>query len=82
MRDRELYARILGVEAPWRVVEVELSDDQVEVIVEHSGKGLQCPTCQGNRILAGGGSQHFHPDLVAQTGLVPQPGDAAGETLD
>ena len=46
MRDRELYARILGVEAPWRVVEVELSDDQVEVTVEHSGKRLQCPTCK------------------------------------
>ena len=45
MRDRDLYARILGVEAPWRVVDVKLDENQVEVVVEHSGKGLRCPTC-------------------------------------
>lgn len=45
MRDRDLYARILGIEAPWGVVDVQLDADQVEVRVEHSGKGLRCPTC-------------------------------------
>jgi len=45
VRDRDLYARILGVEAPWRVVDVKLDENQVEVVVEHSGKGLRCPTC-------------------------------------
>lgn len=45
MRDRDLYARILGVEAPWSVVDVELTEDHVEVFVEHSGRGLTCPTC-------------------------------------
>ena len=45
MRDRDLYARILRIEPPWSVVDVMLDDDQVEVQVEHSGKGLCCPTC-------------------------------------
>lgn len=45
MRDRELYAQILGVAAPWRVTDVELRDEEVEVLIEHSGKDLRCPKC-------------------------------------
>lgn len=47
MRDRELYAKILGIEAPWRVVDVELSLSAGEVVVhvEHSGTRLECPEC-------------------------------------
>ena len=44
MRDRELYARILGIEAPWRVegVELKLEEGEVVVQVEPAGRGLIC----------------------------------------
>lgn len=47
MKDTQLYAQILGIEAPWRVtdVQVSLADDEVEVIVSHGGNGLVCPKC-------------------------------------
>ncbi|HET6611188.1 MAG TPA: ISL3 family transposase [Kofleriaceae bacterium] len=47
MRDRDLYAKILGIEAPWKVVDVELSlkGGDVTVRVEHEGKKLRCPEC-------------------------------------
>jgi len=48
MRDTDLYARILGVEQPWQVsgVELRLESGEVEVLVEHSGRGqLACPEC-------------------------------------
>jgi transposase len=46
MRDCDLYARILGIEAPWSVTEVELDDagQVVNVRVEHRGE-LACPDC-------------------------------------
>lgn len=47
MRDTELYARILGVERPWRVsrVDLQLTGGDVEVFVEHESKKLACPEC-------------------------------------
>ena len=47
MRDKELYARILSIKAPWRVVDVELNLEQGEVVVrvEHDGEVLNCPQC-------------------------------------
>ena len=47
MRDRELYARLLGIEAPWRVEGVELKLDEGEVVVqvEHGGGKLSCLEC-------------------------------------
>ena len=48
MRDRDLYARILGLSAPWKVVDVELNDtlQVVSVHVEAAGKSAQaCPEC-------------------------------------
>ena len=47
MRDRELYARILGTEAPWRMEGVELKLEEGEVVVqaEHGGGGLSCLEC-------------------------------------
>lgn len=48
MRDRELYARILGLSAPWSVkdVELDLASDEVRVIVEvEADAKLPCPTC-------------------------------------
>ena len=46
MRDRELYARILGISAPWHVSDVvlDLPNGKVEVIVEHRGEA-RCPQC-------------------------------------
>jgi len=46
MRDRQLYAKILGIEAPWEVEEVELDvgGGQVTVRVGHHGE-LWCPEC-------------------------------------
>lgn len=48
MRDRDLYAQILGVRRPWSVTRVELdrNREQVEVFVEASGTAvLPCPKC-------------------------------------
>ena len=47
MRDKELYARIVGIEAPWRVEDVELNLQQGEVVVRvaHDGGALTCPEC-------------------------------------
>src|SRR5436853_1608736 len=49
MRDRELYARILGIESPWTVEDVELRLDQGEVLVKVERDRrvpLQCPECE------------------------------------
>lgn len=47
MHDRELYRRILGIEAPWTVaeIEVDLKGDGVTVHIEYSGSELSCPVC-------------------------------------
>lgn len=48
MRDRDLYAKLLGIEAPWSVsdVDVRLDDGEVEVFIEYASTArLACPTC-------------------------------------
>ena len=48
MRDRDLYARILNLSAPWSVrdVELDLKAEEVRVIVEVAADAeLVCPTC-------------------------------------
>lgn len=50
MRDKDLYQKILGIESPWRVTEVELSlaafPGKVIVYVElEAGTPLSCPHC-------------------------------------
>lgn len=45
MRDSELYAQLLGVTAPWKVTEVEVREDTVEVRLESRTKQLPCPEC-------------------------------------
>lgn len=49
MRDTELYGRILGIVAPWRVTDVELELDggsgEVRVRVGWEPKELTCPEC-------------------------------------
>lgn len=47
MQDSELYATILGIQAPWRVtrVEVRAASTEVEVYIEHDGSPLVCPEC-------------------------------------
>ena len=48
MRDKDLYARILGLVVPWTVAEVELDTpgEEVRVMVEHDGDELLCcPEC-------------------------------------
>jgi transposase len=48
MRDRDLYAQILGLTRPWSVIDVELdtSDEEVRVLVRHDGSAtLCCPEC-------------------------------------
>lgn len=46
MRDRDLYAQILGIASPWHVSDVQLDvpAGKVEVIVEHRGQAC-CPQC-------------------------------------
>jgi len=48
MRDKDLYAQILGIKSPWRVSSVELamSEEEVAVRVEQEPGSRQCcPTC-------------------------------------
>jgi transposase len=47
MESTELYRRILGLEAPWRVVEVELDvqGNRVRVRVADDGSARRCPEC-------------------------------------
>ena len=48
MRDKDLYAQILGIESPWQVIEVELKSAENEVIVHvtpKAGSKHCCPTC-------------------------------------
>ena len=48
MRDKDLYAQILGIKSPWQVSSVELNEVEGEVTVEvarESGSRLCCPTC-------------------------------------
>jgi len=48
MRDKDLYAQILGIKSPWRVssVELALSEGEVTVHVEQEAGTTQCcPTC-------------------------------------
>lgn len=48
MRDRELYARILGICSPWQVVDVDLRREESEVVVKikhDESSRLTCSTC-------------------------------------
>ena len=48
MRDKDLYAQILGIKSPWQVISVDLalSDGEVTVCVEQEAGTKQCcPTC-------------------------------------
>ncbi len=48
MESTNLYQRILGLEAPWRVVNVDLDlkENEVRVLVEHDGVSpRRCPEC-------------------------------------
>ena len=48
MRDKELYARILGIEAPWHVreVDLQLQAGEVSVYLEIDARELlRCPLC-------------------------------------
>jgi transposase len=47
MRDIELYQRILNVQAPWAVVDVELdpAGKEVRVVLDSGQPELACPTC-------------------------------------
>jgi len=48
MRDKDLYAQILGIKSPWQVssVELALSEGEVTVHVEQEESATQCcPTC-------------------------------------
>lgn len=48
MRDKDLYAQILGIKSPWQVVDVELSVSKGEVTVQveqEAGAKSCCPSC-------------------------------------
>ena len=50
MQDRTLYARLLGIEDPWRVTEVTLRLDEDQAVVVSVAMGpdaaLVCPKCR------------------------------------
>jgi transposase len=47
MRDHELYARILGIQPPWRVhdVKLRLEAGEVQIYVTGDRAGFACPSC-------------------------------------
>lgn len=47
MHDKDLYARILGIQLPWRVADVELQLEAGEVRIKLSSEpdALRCPSC-------------------------------------
>ena len=48
MRDKELYGKILGIEEPWLVVDVELRLEEgkvLEFLERGTGSEPQCPEC-------------------------------------
>lgn len=47
MLDQDLYARILGIQPPWRVrnVELQLEAGEVQIFVVTDAKSLRCPKC-------------------------------------
>ena len=48
MRDKQLYAQILGIVSPWMVTDVELDlpGCEVRVLIEHDrSSALECPVC-------------------------------------
>lgn len=51
MRDKDLYAQILGVSQPWEVTDVKL-DQRGETVDVHLRYGAEattaCPECGGN----------------------------------
>lgn len=49
MHDKDIFARILGIQLPWRVTDVTLRIEAGEVPVEVAAESaaLRCPTCQG-----------------------------------
>lgn len=54
IRDRQLYGRIPGIEAPWTVIGVALAlrGDRVMAHVEHSGTGRVGPDCEQHNLWA------------------------------
>lgn len=48
MKDKELYQQILGLQAPWRVAEVNLDPASQEIVVrvECDGELYACPECR------------------------------------
>ena len=50
MQDRALYARLLGIERPWHVTEVELRLEEEQAVVVsvalEAGAALACPKCR------------------------------------
>ena len=48
MRDKELYAVILGIRSPWQVlsVQLDLKGEEVHVLIEaEEGTRFACPQC-------------------------------------
>jgi transposase len=47
MRDKDLYAQILGISSPWSVARVELAheDGEVRIHIANEQKRLPCPEC-------------------------------------
>lgn len=47
MRDTDLYAKLLGLESPWKVerVDLRLPDHEVHIWVEHGKHAWRCPEC-------------------------------------
>lgn len=47
MQDKDLYAKLLGLEKPWKVmnVELKLGELEVHIYVEHGDHAWECPEC-------------------------------------
>jgi len=66
MRDKDLYAQILGIKSPWCVsnVELALSKGEVTVHVEQEDDALQC--CFANALYFHLGGLDLYPEGVTR----------------
>jgi transposase len=89
MRDKDLYAQILGIKSPWQVADVELDVSKGEVTVhveQEQGVKSCCPSCgKASPGYDSRRSRWRHLDtcrVVGDRPLFPPPqGDGRGEGI-
>jgi len=74
MRDRDLYAKLLGIETPWWVRDVDprIEEQEVEIFISYDERiEVACPTCGGTGSRYGTATKQWrHLDTMQYTTLL------------